>query len=46
MLSKKYVEQYDEAELLKAHGDLLSDDNRNISLTKAEKKKISFGYFG
>ena len=38
-IKKKYVEQYDEVELLKAHGDLLSDDNRNISLTKAEKKK-------
>ena len=38
-IKKKYVEQFDEVELLKAHGDLLSDDNRNISLTKAEKKK-------
>ena len=38
-IKKKYVEQYDEVKLLKTHGDLLSDDNRNISLTKAENKK-------
>ena len=36
-IKKKYVDQYDEGELLKAHGDFLSDDDRNTSLTKAEK---------
>ena len=38
-IKKKYVDQFDERELLKTHGDFLSHYDRKISLTNAENKK-------
>ena len=38
-IKKKYINQFDERELLKANGNIFSDTNRKISLIKAENSK-------
>ena len=39
-IKKSYLDQLDERKMLQAHGNLISDDNRGISLDKAEEKKF------
>ena len=39
-IKKRYLDQLDERKMLQAHGNLISDDNRGISLDKAEEKKF------
>ena len=39
-VKKRYLDQLDEAKMLQAHGKLISDENRGISLDKAEVKKF------
>ena len=39
-VKKRYLEQLDETKMLQAHGKLISDKNRGISLDKAELKKF------
>ena len=38
-VKKKYVNQVDEIELLKTHGDFLSDDDRKVSLNKLQNTR-------
>ena len=38
-IKKKYFDQFDEGELLKTHGNFLSNKNRNLSLIRAERNK-------
>ena len=38
-VKKKYLEQFDEGELLKLHGNFLTHGERSLSLTKAESNK-------
>ena len=38
-VKKRYLDQLDETKMLQAHGKLISDENRGISLDKAELKK-------
>ena len=40
-IKKRYANQFDEVELLKTQGDLLSHDDRKTSLTKAKSKKFN-----
>ncbi len=40
-IKKKYLDQFDERKMLQSHGKLISDENRNISLDKAEAKKFN-----
>ena len=40
-IKKRYLNQLDERMILKAHGKLISDENRGISLDKAETKKFN-----
>ena len=39
-VKKRYLDQLDETKMLQAHGKLISDENRGISLDKAEVKKF------
>jgi len=39
-IKKRYLDQLDERKMLRAHGKLISDENRCISLDKAELKKF------
>ena len=39
-IKKRYLDQLDERKMLQAHGKLISDENRGISLDKAEVKKF------
>ena len=41
MLKKKYLDQLDEKKILSSYGNLISDENRNLSLEKAERKKFN-----
>ena len=40
-IKKRYLDQLDERKMLQAHGKLISDENRGISLNKAETKKFN-----
>ncbi len=40
-VKKRYLDQLDEREMLKTHGKLISDENRGISLDKAEAEKYN-----
>jgi len=40
-IKKKYLDQLDERKILQTHGKLISDENRTISLDKAEAKKFN-----
>ena len=39
-IKKRYLDQLDERKMLQAHGKIISDENRGISLNKAEVKKF------
>ncbi len=39
-VKKRYLDQLDETKMLQSHGKLISDENRGISLNKAEVKKF------
>ena len=40
-IKKRYLDQLDETKMLKTHGKLISDENRSISLNKAEIKNFN-----
>ena len=40
-IKKKYLDQLDERKILQTHGKLISNENRGISLNKAEAKKFN-----
>ena len=40
-IKKRYLDQMDERKMLQSHGKLISDENRGISLNKAEAKKFN-----
>jgi len=40
-IKKRYLDQLDERKMLQSHGKLISDENRGISLNKAEAKKFN-----
>ncbi len=40
-VKKKYLDQLDEKKILSSYGNLISDENRNLSLEKAERKKFN-----
>ena len=40
-IKKRYLDQLDETKMLQTHGKLISDENRGISLDKAEAKKFN-----